>query len=119
MTPHLELRKGLTTFVLSKGYKMAGFPRVEIYSFDTSNSLAKELDDFEITFVIEVVANDCSQSLSMIDNIRSSIENELTISNYKIVYLVKELLNEIEEITETELSIWRQIQRIRIKLKKK
>ena len=42
----------------------------------------------------------------------------ILINGYKVIYLAFEILNEIEEITDSNYSIWRQIQQVRLQLNK-
>ena len=121
MTPHIEIKKAINKRLNELGYPIVqGFPRVEVHSFDTTPSGDKANIVYDVTFIVEVVDKSTSPatSLAMISNIRANLENGLTISGYNLVFLDYELLNEIEETTDTEDIIWRQIQRIRINLNK-
>lgn len=121
MTPHIEIKKAINKRLNELGYPIVqGFPRVEVHSFDTTPSGDKANIVFDVTFIVEVVdkATSPSTSLNMISNIRANLEDGLQITGYNLVFLDYELLNEIEETTDTEESIWRQVQRIRINLNK-
>lgn len=121
MTPHIEIKKAINKKLNELGYPIIqGFPRVEVHSFDTTPSGDKANIVYDVTFIVEVVdkATSPATSLNMISNIRANLEDGLQITGYNLVFLDYELLNEIEETTDTEESIWRQIQRIRINLNK-
>ncbi len=118
MTPSKEIRKAVTLKLKGLNYSFNGMPRVEIYSLNTAGSFQKDDKDFEVSFIIEVIATDLDTSLTMIDNIRTTLDGTILINGYKVIYLAFEILNEIEEITDSNYSIWRQIQQVRIQLNK-
>ncbi len=120
-TPHKYIKKALVTKLGQIGYaKKNGYPRVEVHSFDTTPAGAKEDLEYEVTFIIEAIdeSTSPSASLDIIEDIRSKVDANLTIQGWKLVILNYELLTEIEEITDTDSNIFRQIQRVRTYLKK-
>ena len=120
-TPHKYLKKALVKKLGQMGYaKKNGYPRVEVYNFDTTPIGAKEDKDYVVTFIIEAIdeSTSPSASLEIIEDIRDKINDTLVIEGWKVVYLAYELLTELEEITDTDNNIWRQIQRVRIQLNK-
>ena len=120
-TPHKYIKKAINTKLTAIGYaKQNAFPRVEVHSFDTTPAGAKEDLEYEVTFIIEVIDENTSpsRSLDLIEDIRTKIDADLIIQGWKLVILNYELLTEIEEITDTDSNIFRQIQRVRTYIKK-
>lgn len=118
-TPHKYLKQALQSKITTLGYRTFGsYPRVEVHSFDTTEGDEKANSNFVVTFIIEVVdsSTDSTTSLNMIEAIRAGIDETLTVTGFRVVVLQWELLNEIVEMTDTDLNIYRQIQRVRITL---
>lgn len=120
-TPHIEIKKAINTKLNALGFPVVStFPRVEVHSFDTTPGTEKNNWVYDVTFIIEVLdkATSPATSLSMISDIRGNLGENIDIVGYKVINFEYELLNELEETTDTEVIIWRQVQRVRINLKK-
>ena len=67
---------------------------------------------------MEAITNDSSPgtSLDMVENIKQHFSETLPISYFNCVIWQWDILTSIEEVTETEYNIWRQIQRVRVRL---
>lgn len=116
--PQKYIHPAVITKLLALGYAVDGlntYPRVEVHSFDTTPTGDKGNKQHDVTFIIEVIDNDTdlARSIDMIENIRTNIDVSLTISGVRIIYIVWELLQTFEELTETDLTIQRQLQRVR------
>lgn len=121
MTPHKYIKKALQSKITALGYRTFGsFPRVEVHTFDTTQGFEKNNNDYVVTCIIEVIDSNTSSgtSLDMIEAIRGGIDETLTVQNFKVVIFEWDILSEIQEMTDTELNIYRQIQRVRITLNK-
>ena len=119
-TPHKYLRQALVTKLKGLGYSLSGsYPRVELYDFATTQGAEKNNVSEIVTCVIEVVdsADSPKRSLDMIEAIRAGIE-DLTVSGFSVVIVEPELLTELEEYSDTDLKIYRQIQRMRFLINK-
>lgn len=104
----------------SLGYTIVGetFPRFEVYSFDTTPSGRKDIGMWDCTFIIEAITDGTSPlpSLDMIENIKQHFNEDLVISHFKCDIWIWEINSQISEVTETNFMIWRQSQRVRLKL---
>ena len=120
--PHKYILKALVSKIKTLGYKMdASFPRVEIHSWDTTPEGEMTLTDWACTCIIEVVSNDTDveESLNMIEAIRNTVDETLSVDNFTVWNIVWETLSQYEEIDENNKKIWRQLQRVRINVTKK
>lgn len=116
--PQKYIHPAVVTKLLALGYAVDGlntYPRVEVHSFDTTPTGDKGNKQHDVTFIIEVIDNDTdlARSIDIMERIRTNIDVTLTISGVRIIYIVWELLQTFEELTETDLTIQRQLQRVR------
>lgn len=97
------------------------FPRFEVYSFDTTPSGRKDIGMWDCTFIIEAITQTTSPgpSLDMIENIKQYFNESLVVTNFNIDIWIWEINSSFSEVTETNLMIWRQSQRVRLKLTQK
>lgn len=107
--------------LVALGYALdnaATFPRFEVYSFDTTPSGEKGLTMWDCTFIMEAISGLTSpgESLTMIENIKQYFSDTLSVSHFKIDIWIWEINSSFNEITETNTMIWRQSQRVRLKL---
>lgn len=119
-TPHKYVKKALEAKITSLGYQTSGnYPRVEVHTFDTTQGVEKANGDYVVTCIIEVIDSNTSPgtSLDMIEAIRGI--DTLAITGFELVILEWEVLTELEEITDTDYNIYRQIQRVRLTLNNK
>ena len=120
--PHKYLLKALVAKIKTLGYTMDNtFPRVEIHSWDTTPEGEKTLVDWACTCIIEVISNttDVAESLSIIEGIRSNIDESLVVENFNLWNVTWEMLSQYEEIDDNNKKIWRQLQRVRFNVSKK
>jgi hypothetical protein len=116
--PQKYIHPAVIAKLLALGYAVDGlntYPRVEVHSFDTTPTGDKGNKQHDVTFIIEVIDNDTdlARSIDIMERIRTNIDVTLTISGVRIIYIVWELLQTFEELTETDLTIQRQLQRVR------
>ena len=119
--PSKYLFQAVASKLIALGYATDGvntFPRFEVHSFDTTPTLEKERTSWEVTFIMEAITNDSSpgQSLDMVENIKQHFSETLPINYFNCVIWQWDILTSIEEVTDTELNIWRQVQRVRVTL---
>lgn len=119
--PSKSLFQAVVAKLLTLNYAVDGvntFPRFEVHSFDTTPTLEKERTSWEVTFIMEAITNDSSPgpSLDMVENIKQYFSETLTITHFRCVIWQWDMLTSIEEVTDTELNIWRQVQRVRVTL---
>lgn len=119
--PRTYLQKALVSKLKSLGYSVSGvnvFPRVEVYDFDTTPTGEKVNKQWVVTFLFDVVSNesDPSEGLSILETIRKNISESLTVEHFKIYIWIWEQHTEIEEATENENMIIRQLQRVRVEV---
>ena len=104
----------------SLGYTIIGntFPRFEVYSFDVTPSGEKVNTMWDCTFIIEALSSSTSpgESLDMIENIKQHFSESINISHFKCDIWIWEICSSFAEETETQNFIWRQSQRVRLKL---
>lgn len=122
--PIKYLYKAVAGKLVALGYKVDGvnsYPRVEIHSFDKTPTAEKNMSSWEVTFIIDVITDNSSpgQSLDIIENIQNNFSENITISNFRCVIWDWELLTQVEEVTESNFNVWRQIQRVRVRLEGK
>lgn len=93
------------------------FPYVLLDQFEQRPKMVvKDSEDFETTFLIEVVSKSDSpiESLDILELVHQAITAEhITVEGFVIQSLQPEALTPIREV---ENGIWRQLQRYRIKL---
>ena len=116
--PQKYIHPAVITKLLALGYAVDGlntYPRVEVHSFDTTPTGDKHNKQYDVTFIIEAIDSntDPTRVIDIIERVRANIDVTLTISSFKIVYIIWELLQTFEELTETDLTIQRQLQRVR------
>ena len=122
--PVKYLYKAVVAKLVSLGYKVDGvnnYPRVEVHSFDKTPTTEKNATSWDITFIIDVITNDSSPgpSFDIIENILNNFSESITITNFRCVIWDWELLTPVEEVNEADFNIWRQIQRVRVRLEGK
>ena len=118
--PSKYVLQAVNAKLVQLGYSLVGtvYPRFEVYSFDTTPSGEKGQTMWDCTFIMEAITNSTSPgpSLDMIENIKGYFSETFTISHFKIDIWIWEICSGFEEISETDFHIWRQTQRVRLKL---
>ena len=119
--PHKYLAKAINTKIKgsSIGYRTHGaLPRVEVHSWDTTPEGEKTNIDWACTCIIEVISEstDVVESLTMIEKIRTNIDETLTVEHFYIWQVVWEILTEMEEVDDNHKHLFRQMQRVRFNL---
>lgn len=122
--PVKYLYKAVVAKLVSLGYKVDGvnnYPRVEVHSFDKTTTTEKNMTSWDITFIIDVITNDSSPgpSFDIIENILNNFSEDISITNFRCVIWDWELLTPVEEVNEADFNIWRQIQRVRVRVEGK
>ena len=118
--PSKYVLQAVNAKLIALGYAIIGatYPRFEVYSFDTTPSGEKGLTMWDCTFIMEAISGQTSpgQSLDMIENIKAYFSNTFVITHFKVDVWIWEINTSFEEVTETDFHIWRQSQRVRLKL---
>lgn len=119
--PSRYLLKAINAKVKTLGYSVSGiniYPRVEVYDFNTTPSGEKVNKQWAVTFVFDVVTNksDSSDGYVILEAIRNSFGPSLSVLNFKIYIWIWEQHTEIQEITNNDDVITRQLQRVRVEL---
>ena len=119
--PSKYLFQAVASKLIALGYATDGvntFPRFEVHSFDTTPTIEKERTSWEVTFIMEAITNDSrpGPSLDMVENIKQHFSETLPINYFNCVIWQWDILTSIEEVTDTELNIWRQVRRVRVTL---
>ena len=122
-TPHKYLDIALHAKVMALGYPTFGasvYPRVEIHSFDTTPTGAKDGRQWEVTCLLDVISNSTNpaEADDIIEVLRGGITESLSVTGYTLVEVTWEILNTSEELDESTSFIQRRLQRVRFYLHK-
>lgn len=119
--PAKYLLKAINTKVKALGYSVTGvntFPRVEVYDFNTTPTGEKVNKQWVVTFLFDIVTNksDSSDGYTILEAIRNDFDSSLSVSKFQIYIWVWEQHTEIQEATNNNDVITRQLQRVRVEL---
>lgn len=120
-TPTKWLLKALNATITGLGYETIDvntFPRVELYDFIETTNGHKTNYEWDVTCIIEAISNKTSpaESLDINEAIKNGLTTAINITHFKCDILIFEELLQYQEVSENDMVIWRQLQRVRFHL---
>lgn len=124
MTAAYDILCALNAKIKSLGYKINGvttFPRIEVHSVIETEGDQKDDANKVVTGVIDILSRDNApdESFEILNVITSNISENISLSEYICYIWQNESVEMIEEITESDDTIYRQFMRFRANLIKK
>ncbi len=124
MTAAYDVLCALNAKIKALGYEINGvttFPRVEVHSMIETEGAQKDDADKVVTGIIDIITQDDApdSSFDMLNVIVSNISENITLSEYICYIWVWDNVEMIEEVTDSDDTIFRQFIRFRANLIKK
>ena len=124
MTAAYDILCTLNAKIKSLGYEINGvttFPRIEVHSVIETEGDQKDDCNKVVTGVIDILSRDNApdESFEILNIITSNISENISLSEYICYIWQNESVEMIEEVTESDDTIYRQLLRFRTNLIKK
>ena len=124
MTAAYDILCALNAKIKSLGYEINGvttFPRIEVHSVIETEGDQKDDCNKVVTGVIDILSRDNApdESIEILNVITSNISENISLSEYICYIWQNESVEMIEEVTESDDTIYRQFLRFRANLIKK
>ena len=124
MTAAYDILCALNAKIKSLGYEINGvttFPRIEVHSIIETEGDQKDDANKVVTGVIDILSRDTAPdgSFEILNVITSNISENISLSEYNCYIWQNESVEMIEEVTESDDTIYRQFIRFRANLIKK
>ena len=124
MTAAYDILCTLNAKIKALGYEINGvttFPRIEVHSVIETEGYQKDDCNKVVTGVIDILSRDNApdESFEILNVITSNISENISLSEYICYIWQNESVEMIEEVTDSDDTIYRQFLRFRANLIKK